>query len=534
MSDLWDELWQPFESDITGALGYLGKFLSGGFSDDLGDQSGQGDSPFTGENGGIDSFTGGWTADPFTTEADAVTNASNGEVVNPFAPGPIDTSLMVASTGTMPNLDVDESGVVKLTPLTPDNFSYDFTSHTPSSSPASPTATAPAPAPSTVSTVTPPVASDYDPAADRGDLPAIFVPPSYPPIDTWPTAPLGAPSVSVGSPTIAPQPFSQPSAPLSSSPATDFGRTWFGDLTQTEWAIPAPDPRLIQPITHYDTGNQPLNFVLNKMVLPWRNLLASFENVAIVPILGLSDLDRDLKQNPSFGTTYQAAQDYLPLDRAMGLAMEIGPALDYAATWISTNPSLGALATAPAYWFTGAGGVGGSIPPFGPELGTLGLGPELPSSLPPASTSTEASALFQARDEAAETARKIVEQEMRDGRFSAATSPGDLQRQVQRRFGTWLDVLAKTNVRQAVAEVRLPNTFVTSPTVGISRGYLGDWISAPDVWDTATGRAWDFMGASESEFFKHEDLYLESTAFGRLDPGGTTITELFPLFHEGF
>jgi hypothetical protein len=61
------------------------------------------------------------------------------------------------------------------------------------SAPQLPAATAPPTPPVTSSTVTPPVASDWNPAADRGDLPGIFVPPSYPPIDTWPTAGQSAP-----------------------------------------------------------------------------------------------------------------------------------------------------------------------------------------------------------------------------------------------------------------------------------------------------------------------------------------------------
>jgi hypothetical protein len=87
----------------------------------------------------------------------------------------------------------------------------------------------------------------------------------------------------------------------------------------------------------------------------------------------------------------------------------------------------------------------------------------------------------------------------------------------------------------------LPNTFVTSPTVSISRGYLAsrtnpalNWINAPDVWDTATGRAWDFMAGNEAAFYAHEASYLGVTAYGRLDPGGTVITEINPLFHQGF
>lgn len=154
------------------------------------------------------------------------------------------------------------------------------------------------------------------------------------------------------------------------------------------------------------------------------------------------------------------------------------------------------------------------------------LGSELAASVPAAAPSTEASALFEARDQAAETARKIVQQELDSGWIQP--------RQAQARFGTWLDAVAKTNVRQAVAEGRLPNTFVTSPTVSLSRGYLRSWISAPDVWDTATGRAWDFMSAREASFYNHEASYLGTTASGRLDTAGTTITEIFPLFHMGF
>jgi hypothetical protein len=200
--------------------------------------------------------------------------------------------------------------------------------------------------------------------------------------------------------------------------------------------------------------------------------------------------------------------------------------------WVTTTISLAAP--------FGAEGLLESAAARVPALGGAGLGeglgvsteaseslaPELPGSLPPASPSTEASALYQARNEAADTARKIVQQELNEGWIA----PG----QQQARFGTWLDALAKTNVRQAVAEGRLPSTFVTSPTVSLSRGYLRSWISAPDVWDTATGRAWDFMAAREAAFYQHEVSYLGSAAFGRLDPAGTTITEIFPLFHWGF
>jgi hypothetical protein len=54
--------------------------------------------------------------------------------------------------------------------------------------------------------------------------------------------------------------------------------------TQTEWAYPRPDRRLIQPITSVDVGNRPANFVLNKVILPWRNMLAFYENILIATV----------------------------------------------------------------------------------------------------------------------------------------------------------------------------------------------------------------------------------------------------------
>ena len=217
----WDDLWQPILNDILGALGWVGLLLGGGYSDDSGEEI---SNPLTGEytatrdpaTGTID-FTGtapsDWTSinvtaadlptlsvyyqDPVITLSDTFPNAGDGVDANPnrddenpfSATGP----QALASNGSVtPNSSSDsDPSVVRLTPP-PEvvYFSTDF-SPTPRAAPA---ATAPQPAPSTVSTVTPAVASDYDPAADRGDLPSIFVPPSYPPIDTWPTPGLSAPS----------------------------------------------------------------------------------------------------------------------------------------------------------------------------------------------------------------------------------------------------------------------------------------------------------------------------------------------------
>lgn len=185
--------------------------------------------------------------------------------------------------------------------------------------------------------------------------------------------------------------------------------------------------------------------------------------------------------------------------------------------------------TAPRVALTAAGtGVGAGLASEAVKDAPA-LTPELQSAVSPSAAqavSTEASALFRARDQAAETARRIVEQEIAEGITPIARA--------QARFGTWLDALAKTNIRQAVEEGQVPKTFATSPTVAISRGYMRSWIKAPDVWDTATGRAWDFMPANSASFFAHETKYLGLTVHGALDPGGTTITEILPLFHFGF
>ncbi|WP_143035717.1 hypothetical protein [Bradyrhizobium sp. Rc2d] len=113
--------------------------------------------------------------------------------------------------------------------------------------------------------------------------------------------------------------------------------------TQTEWAFPAPDRRLIQPITSVDTGSRPLNFLLNKILLPWSNAAAFSTNVKLAMIIGLEDALRDIDDALShsiFGQEYRAAQALLPMNAAMGLAIEVGPAMEFMAaqmtTWWST------------------------------------------------------------------------------------------------------------------------------------------------------------------------------------------------------
>jgi hypothetical protein len=124
------------------------------------------------------------------------------------------------------------------------------------------------------------------------------------------------------------------------------------ELTRTEWAYVAPDRRLIQPVTHYDTGNRPLNFVLNKVILPWRNALAFSENIVLATALGIDDA---LMHSP-VQVEYEALQYVLPFE---GAALEVGPALEYIATSLATSERLRRIATAPVYWFLGVEGAGG-------------------------------------------------------------------------------------------------------------------------------------------------------------------------------
>ena len=161
----------------------------------------------------------------------------------------------------------------------------------------------------------------------------------------------------------------------------------------------------------------------------------------------------------------------------------------------------------------------------GTIAGAPPLAPQLQTHLPADSVSTQSAVLFKARDEAVPVARKIVEQEIRTG----WTQPN----KKEARFGTVLDAVAKSNIRQAITDGLLPDTLVTSPTMTINRGYRRSWASAPDVWDTATGRAWDFMATKEAAFYQHEALYLGTKATGRLDQNGTIIREIFPIFHPG-
>jgi len=205
----------------------------------------------------------------------------------------------------------------------------------------------------------------------------------YPPLSNGVGA--GAGAFSASSPQLSAPPMPTPDQRPAPVPVPDW-------TTQTEWAFQkAADPRFFDPVTSVDTGNRPLNFILNKVLLPWRNAAAALDNVAIAAVV---KTDEALKRSP-FAMEYQAAQHMMPLGRAMGIAMELGeivPALEYSANWLATNQQVQSLIRAPAFWATGAG-LGGSIPRTLPDTPAQMLRPEIEASLP--STAEQAATMFQ-------------------------------------------------------------------------------------------------------------------------------------------
>ena len=95
--------------------------------------------------------------------------------------------------------------------------------------------------------------------------------------------------------------------------------------TLTEWSFPKPDHRLMQPVSNYDSGNRPLNYLLNKVILPWRNALAFYGNIPWATLVGIDDA----LEHSAVQQEYHAAQVMFPMERAMGIAVEAGPAIEY-------------------------------------------------------------------------------------------------------------------------------------------------------------------------------------------------------------
>jgi hypothetical protein len=389
------------------------------------------------------------------------------------------------------------------------------------------TDTSPAPAPAG----TPPTGGTgtYSPVPTPPDAPKDVPPPATP---APPPTPSPDPAPSAAAPPTTQPTAADPASPPPTPPATPPASPPDpAQSQQPQQAPPTASPSPSQapaPVVPFDPmADSPLaKWLLYGNDTPVRDFLTNDNNLRTA-------------QNVALGVSAAAltVAGGLALAGAASGAIATAGTVTQAGSLISAAVPLatagaGLVAADPGLAEELEEGVEGVLPAAESELGVLA--DELESSLPSAGSgsgigpgpTTEASALFQARDQAASTARQIVQQEINSGWISPERA--------QARFGTWLDALAKSNVRQAVAEGRLPGTFVTSPTVSLSRGYLGAWIKAPDVWDTATGRAWDFMASNQAAFYAHQASYVGETAFGRGDPGGTTITEIFPLFHAGF
>ena len=130
---------------------------------------------------------------------------------------------------------------------------------------------------------------------------------------------------------------------------------WRSWATQTDWLLPPPitppsQPPIrdvetllqrhwrLQPIVGVDLGNTPLNVLVNKVLLPVRN-------AELLPHQALSTLDQELRRS-RFADVYEASQVLFPLERTMGLAAEVGPALEYLAAslpGVARTISAGAL-----------------------------------------------------------------------------------------------------------------------------------------------------------------------------------------------
>ncbi|HWX29288.1 MAG TPA: hypothetical protein VNZ53_17830 [Steroidobacteraceae bacterium] len=209
------------------------------------------------------------------------------------------------------------------------------------------------------------VDEDLSDIPSGGELPIRPAPPSIgpprPPIAPPLPPNVGPPQEPPALPSEAPQlpPEAPPTAPQGPAPAVP-----------DEWVFTTTEHSPIPMVQSFDTGNRVGNFVLEAL-LPWRNLLAAIENKPF-EIIGALD---DALKHSAFAKEYEAAQVMLPLEGALGLTMEVGPALEYAVTSIFTNQRLQALVRAPLWWFMGAGGVGGgNLPAESIALGEQAAG----------------------------------------------------------------------------------------------------------------------------------------------------------------
>ena len=147
----------------------------------------------------------------------------------------------------------------------------------------------------------------------------------------------------------APDNVSSPApAPTTASSSADW-------TTQTEWVFSTTKHSPMSMIRSYDTGNAALNVVMNKILLPWRNLLAAVENI---PFEFMGDID-DAMKSSRFSMEWEAFNTMMPLEGAMGLAMELPEAFVALRYWAGRAGEVAQDAALAPMWFVmGAGGGG--------------------------------------------------------------------------------------------------------------------------------------------------------------------------------
>lgn len=127
-------------------------------------------------------------------------------------------------------------------------------------------------------------------------------------------------------------------------------------FTETEWVFATTPHSPIPMIRQFDTGNSALNFVANKLLLPWRNLLAAIENT---PFEMAGALD-DAMRKSAFSAEWEASQSMTPLFPAMGLTMETAGTLNYLRGLLAdAGREAGNLNRMFALGFVATGGLGG-------------------------------------------------------------------------------------------------------------------------------------------------------------------------------
>ena len=94
------------------------------------------------------------------------------------------------------------------------------------------------------------------------------------------------------------------------------------------------------------------------------------------------------------------------------------------------------------------------------------------------------------------------------------------------RVGTYADAFFKAQVRQAISDGQLPSTIRVSPTLTINTADATTARSQVDMWDSATGEAWDVTTVTDASKLGHEKYV------GMTMPDGTAIRVLHYLVYR--